>query len=42
MRLYRAVLDYALAVINNSTNTDAINLVKAMYWYNQAANVYFG
>ena len=37
-----SVLDYALAVINNSTNTDAINLVKAMYWYNQAANVYFG
>ena len=36
-----SALDYA-KVLANSANTDNANLAKALYWYNQAANAYFG
>ena len=37
-----SVLDYAAAILNSSMGTDAENLAKALYLYNQAANAYFG
>ena len=36
-----SALDYA-KVLATSANTDNANLAKALYWYNQAANAYFG
>ena len=36
-----SALDYA-KVLATSANTDNANLAKALYWYNQAANDYFG
>jgi hypothetical protein len=41
--LTTSVLCYVKSVINNSNNTEAkINMAKALYLYNQAANAYFG
>ena len=40
--LTTSVLCYVKSVINNSNNTEAkINMAKALYLYNQAANAYF-
>ena len=36
-----SALDYA-KVLATSAKTDNANLAKALYWYNQAANAYFG
>ena len=36
-----SVLSYARQVLKSSTNADMINLAKALYLYNQAANAYF-
>ena len=35
-------LCYANAVLTNSQDTDQVNLAKAMYLYNLAANEFFG
>ncbi len=36
-----SVLDYAAAILDSNMGTDAENLAKALYLYNQAANAYF-
>ena len=35
------VLSWVKSTLETSTNTAAINLAKALYYYNQAANIHF-
>ena len=37
-----SALDYAKSIIEGSDPVPSKNLAKALYWYNQAANVFFG